>query len=134
MGGCNLSIPYSTTWKCHSRPHFARIGHGYILFQTRTKQTFVLQHAHGDRIQPVFFLKRAQFINTGLLFLLVFGKAPDGYETPQVLKDLSIFAGSYNDFGRDWQVGKKKQVVFNMLVNIYVAFPRLKVIRSCPWN
>lgn len=45
-----------------------------------------------------------QFINTGLLFLLVYGTAPTGYETPQVLKDLSIFAGSYNDFSRDWQV------------------------------
>eukprot|EP00752_Nemacystus_decipiens_P006748 g6063.t2 len=43
------------------------------------------------------------FINTGLLFLLVYGTAPTGYDTPQVLKDLSIFAGSYNDFSRDWQ-------------------------------
>ncbi|CAM9423368.1 unnamed protein product, partial [Scytosiphon promiscuus] len=46
---------------------------------------------------------QTQFINTGLLFLLVYGKAPSGYETPQALQDLSIFAGPYGDFGRDWQ-------------------------------
>ncbi|CAM9208586.1 unnamed protein product [Hapterophycus canaliculatus] len=46
---------------------------------------------------------QTQFINTGLLFLVVYGKAPSGYETPQALQDLSIFAGSYDDFGRDWQ-------------------------------
>ncbi|CAM9323183.1 unnamed protein product [Ectocarpus sp. 12 AP-2014] len=46
---------------------------------------------------------KTQFINTGLLFLLVYGTGPSGYETPQILKDLSIFSGPYTDFSRDWQ-------------------------------
>ena len=45
-----------------------------------------------------------QFINTGLLFLLVYGTAPLGYTTPALLQDFKIFTGAYNDFSREWQV------------------------------
>lgn len=65
--------------------------------------------------QPLAWLCRCdsgQFINTGLLFLLVYGTGPSGYETPQILKDLSIFSGPYTDFSRDWQVGF--EVVFRV--------------------
>eukprot|EP00904_Undaria_pinnatifida_P003525 jgi/Undpi1/13173/HiC_scaffold_8.g02835.m1 len=46
---------------------------------------------------------QTQFINTGLLFLLVYGTAPLGYTTPALLQDFKIFTGAYNDFSREWQ-------------------------------
>lgn len=53
---------------------------------------------------PTEPLTHQQFVNTGILCLLVYGTAPPGFTTPKILKDLWIFAGSYDDFSREWQV------------------------------
>eukprot|EP00903_Cladosiphon_okamuranus_P010786 g10192.t1 len=69
---------------------------------------------------------QTQFINTGLLFLLVYGTAPDGYETPQVLQKLKIFSGAYSDFSRDWQVGLEKVFLDTLVAFAFLAKRRIK--------
>lgn len=53
---------------------------------------------------PTSYLFPPQFVNTALLFLLVYGKAPEGYTTPEILQQFKILSGPYSDFSRDWQV------------------------------
>lgn len=43
----------------------------------------------------------AQFINTGLLILLVFGRLPNDQELP-VLQDLGVMDGEIDSFNKDW--------------------------------
>lgn len=50
-----------------------------------------------------------QFVNTAVLLLLVYGTAPEGYETPAILRDAKIFAGPYRDFSREWQVQELRE-------------------------
>ncbi|CAM9399725.1 unnamed protein product, partial [Phaeothamnion confervicola] len=50
----------------------------------------------------MFSVFRAQFVNTGVLTLLVYGRPPSDYTLPEPLPTLGVFDGDYDDFSRRW--------------------------------
>ncbi|CAM9192623.1 unnamed protein product, partial [Discosporangium mesarthrocarpum] len=64
----------------------------------------------------MFGVFQTQYINTGILFLLVYGTAPEGYTTPQILQDVQIYTGPYNDFSRAWQMDAGNQLLISFIL------------------
>jgi hypothetical protein len=61
---------------------------------------------------------QTQFINTGLLVLVVFGRPPlqSGIELPQIMVDYSIFNGDYGDFSRAWYGNVGAQIIVTFIL------------------
>jgi len=58
----------------------------------------------------------AQFINTGLLILLVFGRLPNDQKLP-VLQDMGVMDGEIDSFNKDWYLQVGANIVLTMIIN-----------------